>query len=259
MRCIDIIKFWRTILAEPYQTRWVDQIGDDIFNSSVELANRAHQELARDTRWLKGRWAFQTTPGVYEYFITFPRVSVERAYIMTANGPQQLAPTTKALLSGEQLRLYDQTANGNTPQWTQLPSQTFPVANNQLGVGFTGGPMFPGYRPAYYIESDVFGLLPPPAGIYWVALDIKAFPYKFENLDDISPFHDDWIQAIAQRMCAMAYFSDQDDGMYNLAMTEYNNQLKACISEAENDNEEYSEGPQLLTHRTFYAAGKFGG
>jgi hypothetical protein len=257
MQCSDIVLWFRLMMAEPYQTRWVDTPG--VANSTLLLASVAQKDVARETRWLRGRKLLPVQAGIGEYKMTFERVAIERAYMLTASGPQRLRPTTKAQMTGDQLRLYDSTGANFTPQWQNIPAAPYPVSNAQVGPGWFALPMFPGAAPQYYIESDLFGIVPMPSAPYNIYLDIRDMPGDFVNLEQLSPFHMDWREAIGWKMCALAYFSDQDETNQGLANAEYDKALAKLHVKASNDNEEDPEGPQILTHRTFYSAGKFGG
>jgi len=262
MTAQDIITVFRTLTGERYQTRWVDvpsTLSAPIYNSTLILADLAQREVARETRWLKGRQLMQTQPNIGEYKITFQRVSILRAYILTASGPQRLAPTTMSQMTGDQLRLYDQSAKNYTPQWQAIPPEPYPVANGSFGVGFFALPMMPGRRPQYYIEGDMLGIVPVPSASYGIYLDTKAMPQKLVAVDQNSEFPDDWVESIGQKMVALAYQADQDDAGEAKADTRFKEALAKTIWWAQNDNEEDPEGPQILTHRSFYSGGVFGG
>jgi hypothetical protein len=248
MQALDIVNFFRILVAEPYKTRWSD-------SDAMTLASQAQRDVARETRWLVGRYAIQTVPGQQEYAMRREIVALERVYVVTSTGPQQLRPTSIPKMTGEQLRLYDSSAANFTSQWYALPPAPYPIASaGAYGVGWSALPMFPGQPPQYYLRGANIGLVPALSVSLPIVTDVKDMPPEFVALTDVSPFPLDWKETIAWKMCALAYYADQADDMENKAMQRYGDGLSKLISWVSNLDEGDQQGPQILTHRTFFEA-----
>lgn len=260
----EIIRQFRAFLAEPYQTRWLDQPGQSptstvqVYNSTLELLSNAQREIARETRWLSGRYAVTIKPNIQEYGLP-DIVGIRRVYMMTATGPQRLTRTSIPQMEGDQQRLYDQTGANYTPQWMVLPAAPYPIANTQLGAGWSPIPMFPGQRPQWYLrEPGNIGVVPVNTIVSFpLVIDVTDFPQEVQALDDISPFARDFKEPIAYYMCKLAYFSDQavgSDSLEAAALVNYEQSLAKRQSFIASFEEEAPQGPQILTHRTFFGA-----
>ena len=255
----EIVRFFRTLLAEPYQTRWIDQpglspFGISIYNSTLELASQAQREVARESRWLEGRYAINIQPNIQEYGLP-DIVGIKRVYMMTATGPQRLTRTSIPQMEGDHQRLYDQTAANYTSQWSVLPAAPYPIANSQLGGGWSPVPMFPGQRPQYYRRGGNIGVVPVNTITRWpLVIDVTDYPYEFQSVLDDSAFSRDWKEPIAWYMCKLAYFSDQSVGADSLeaaALANFEKSMAKMESLVSNIEVEDPQGPQIITHRCF--------
>jgi len=263
----DIDSFARGLLAEPYFDRFSEA-------QMYQWVSQAQREVARETRCLRGRRSIQTQNGMQEY--TLPRlVGIERVYIAGPGWSQRIVHTSIPQMEGDQLRIYDQSGSQQggsqtyTPQWLSLPAAPYPVENCNFGFGYNPLPMIAGARPAYYLRGiGRIGLVPAPLGNYWLVLDIAEMPEEINVAtvaNTTSPFPDDFKEAIAWYALTFAYHSDQSVGADSLeadAMTNYTRCLAKLQSFVSNINEDDPQGPQMLTHRSFYEAyahGTYGG
>lgn len=246
MLASDIVNVFRIFVAEPYKTRWSDA---DV----LTLASMAQRDMARETRWLEGRLGIATTIGQQEYALPDVVVGLLRVYMMTATGPQRLARTSIPQMEGDQLRMYDQSAANYTSQWSALPPAPYPVASGAFGVGYSALPMFPGTRPEFYRRGANIGVVPAPLFVYTLVIDIHALPPELRTLDDVSPLPLDWKEACAWKMCALAYFADQNTDLETVANARYAEALSKQQSWVSGLDEDVPGGPQILTHRSFYA------
>jgi hypothetical protein len=249
-----ILSFCRGLIAEPFQDRFTDV-------QFYQWISQAQREVARETRAIEGRVGIQAQVGLPEY--TLPRmVSLKRVYIAGPGWSQRITHTSVPQMEGDQLRIYDQSAPQQTPQWLVLPPAPYPVSNCDFGTfGYNPLPMFPGRRPSYYLRGiGRIGLVPVPLGNYWLVLDIYEMPAEIDSTDPTnveSPFPDDWVEAISWYALSFAYHSDQETGDNSLesdALTNYNRCLAKLLSYVSNINEDDPQGPTMLTHRAYYEA-----
>jgi hypothetical protein len=185
-------------------------------------------------------------------------VGIQRVYMAGPGFAQRLTHTSIPQMEGDQLRIYDNSAPQETPQWLVLPAEPYPVASCISGVGYNPMPMFPGRRPSYYLRGiGRIGVVPAPMSSYWLVLDIVEMPKEFDQAIEQSPFPDDFKEALAWYMASFAYHSDQSVGGDSLeadALANYNRCLAKLQSWVSNINEDDPQGPYMLTHRSFYEA-----
>lgn len=248
MQASDILQCFQDFIAEPYQDRFPTA-------QQLRFASIAQRDVARETRPIQGRRGIATQVGFGEYPL-FPHNGIIRVYMSGPGFVQRLTHTSIPQMEGDQLRIYDNSAPNNTPQWMVLPPAPFPVPTALAGIGYSPLPMFPGSRPEYYLRGlGVIGVVPAPLSVYNLIVEHYTKPDEFATVFSPSIFDMDWVEAIAWYMASLAYHSDQSVGSDSLeaaALARYSGALGKMQSLVSNVNEDDPQGPQILTHRSFF-------
>jgi hypothetical protein len=249
----DQVAFTRTLISEPYQTRWTD-------TQLLGFISQCQADVATKVRPYEGRIGIQLQPPQQEYAFKEPiPVGVLRVYIVGPGFMQRLPYTTIADLEGEQIRMYDQSAPNNSPQWLVLPPAPYPVQNCQIGtIGYSPLPMQPGQRPEYYMRGKgIIGITYPPISAYTLVTDIWPMPTEIQTDQDQLPFDYTWKTVLGWGTAMFAYSSDQSVGSDSLAADaerQYEKAIAVKMGWVSDFNDDDPQGPRMLTHRSFYMA-----
>jgi hypothetical protein len=265
----DLINYFRGVIAEPYQ----DRINDD---TALMWLSQASRKIAERTLCFEGRKAIQLNPTTVPFSSTVMEVDlpcdeiarIKRVYMVTPGSFQRLKHTSIPQMEGDQIRLYDSSGTNFSPQWVSLPAEPYPIGSCYVGAGYSPLPMWPGSPPAYYLRGITrIGVVPAPIAPATLCLDIHPMPANFLPIEQLpaaeqtSPFPFLFIDALCFTAAAIFYHSDQSVGSDSLeadALVNADAALKDCISYTDNFNEDDPQGPQLLTHRTFFEAQRLG-
>jgi len=265
----DLITYFRNMISEPYQ----DRITDD---GALIWLSQAQRKIAERTLCFEGREGIQLNPAATPFQSTVMEVNlptdriarIKRVYMVTPGSFQRLKHTSIPQMEGDQIRLYDTSGTNFSPQWTSLPAEPYPIGSCYVGVGYSPLPMWPGSPPQYYLRGITrIGVVPAPIAPATLVLDTHPMPANFLPIETMpavnqeSPFPYLFIDALCFTAAAIFYHSDQSVGSDSLesdALANAAEALKDCISLTDNFNEDDPQGPQILTHRSFYAAQRSG-
>lgn len=216
----DIVSLFRVEMEEP------DPSGRWSSTDVATLANAACREVGLRLLYPQGTITLSggTITGQQEY-PGFPLVNkVLRVYL----GGQRLVETDISTMEGDQIQLWDQTAQGNIPQWKFQQSETYPVSS-PTGYPYPAGlPYWPGQRPVYYFRGGNLGIVPAPAGNYSLTIDVVPVPVNLVNLTDESDLPINFCEAIVWKMCWLAHKADGDDEQANAAAATYREVMGLC-------------------------------
>ena len=245
-------------------------------DQALSLLSQASRKIALRTLCFEGREGIQlnalTTPfssTLMEVDLPTDRIAqILRVYMVTPGSCQPLKHTSIPQMEGRQIRLYDSSGPGNSPQWLTLPAQPYPVASCTIGAGYSPLPMFPGAPPQYYLRGITrIGVVPAPLVSATLVIDTYSMPGTFLPIEQMpaseqfSPFPALFLDALCFRAAAVFYHSDQSvgsDSMEASALASFEEALADCISYTDNFNQDDPQGPNILTHRTFYSAQRSG-
>lgn len=235
--------YFRLLTSEPDATgRW----------SSTDVAtliNQSRYSISAELDWPQGNITSSTVAGQMEY--TLPTVTkILRVYV----GGQIIIPTSIPSLQGDQIEFYDQTAANNAPQWNSQNATVYPVT----GTSFAGPypstlPFVQGARPQWYQRGGNLGLVPPPAGIYTISIDIVPRPAALAALTDVDNCYDEFFkEAICQGAVMRALQADKDQQSRMAAAQARAEEMKRLKSWVEDMTAGAPRGPMPVVYRGFY-------
>ena len=235
--------YFRVITSEPDVTgRWSLQ-------DSATLINQARYSISAELDWPQGTITTTTIASQMEY--TLPTITkILRVYV----AGQLIVPTTIPNLQGDQIEFYDQTGTNNAPQWNTQVASAYPVTGTSFGSPYPSSlPFVQGARPQWYQRGGNLGLVPPPAGVYTLSIDIVPRPSALANLTDIDNCYDEFFkEAICQGAAMRALQSDRDQDARMAAADAYRTQMKLLKSWVEDMTAGAPRGPMPVVYRGFY-------
>jgi hypothetical protein len=153
--------------------------------SLYDHINSAQDAISDDIEWPRGRWSANTviTPAPVGTYQLPEIVKLLRLYV---NG-QPVPATTKDLIEGNQIGLYDDTGTGYNPQWTQQAATAYPVTVLR-GWPRELVPWVPGRAPEYFREGANITLVPKPSNVVPMVIDVVDAPPILVQGTDVSVF-----------------------------------------------------------------------
>jgi hypothetical protein len=245
MQLQDLNTFVRILLAEPENSlsgRWND-------TDLATLINQAQTQVALDLDWPESSYTGFTVASVQEYQMP-EALKILRVYL----AGQPIVPTTIPAMEGSQIELWDQSAPGNIPQWLYQQSQIYPFLSGTYGYNaFNAGntPWNQNERPRFYIRGGNIGIVPKPAGAYFMQIDLIPQPPTLVNLTDVSLYQTTFKDAICWKSVEYALFGDTNS-LLSTAMDNYKAEIIKLRAWKEDYQKMLPKGVFPLTTRTFF-------
>ena len=242
MQLNDLLTFERLLLAEPSQSptgRWSD-------SDLTTFTNQAQTQVALDMEFPESTLTGYTTTNQQEYQMP-ELLSILRVYV----AGQPIVPTTIPALQGDQVMMYDMTANNYQTQWQSQASGVYPFAS--VPTSPTGGntPWMQGERPRFYMRGGNMGFVPIPSGSYLVTVDLLPQPPILVNPTDTSIYQTNFKDAICWKSVEYAFFADNNPQI-SLAQQNYQSELSKLRYWKEQMQKTLSHAPFPITRRTYF-------
>jgi len=268
------ISWVRQQLATPNssQPRWNTQ-------QTVAAIDRATKAVVARIFFPESRCSIYTIQNKAEY--TLPR-AWHQIIAVWVNG-QLASPTSRETLQGDQIFMYDQSAQGGTglsgggvaapagavggaqPQWTVQTPTTYPFLNSFGAPRPSAAPFYPGQPPRYYVRSGSIGIVPAPAPGTWLVVDAVLVPETLSTPTQESPISpqqalcvpDNFMDAITARVLTYANMADKDQVAQTQASGAdalYEKELRILRTWKRQYSSD-DQGPYMQTYRGGYRIG----